>query len=112
MDLVSHHSGDVNVITVNEPRIDASAAIRFKDAMRGLTASGPSRVILDLAQVRFIDSSGLGAIVASMKQLPTGHRLELAALTPDVDKVFRLTRMDTIFAIHASTEMALRRAAG
>lgn len=112
MDLASHHSGDVNLVIVNEGRIDASVAIRFKDAMRGLTADGPARVILDLAQVRFIDSSGLGAIVAAMKQLPAGHRLELAALTPDVDKVFRLTRMDTIFVIHDSADLALCRAAG
>lgn len=112
MDLGSHHCGDINIITVKEARIDASVAIRFKDAMREMTLGGPARIILDLAQVRFIDSSGLGAIVASMKQLPTGHRLDLAGLTADVDKVFRLTRMDSIFAIHDSAEMAVRRAAG
>lgn len=112
MELASHHSGAVNIITVHEARIDASVAIRFKDEMRGLTAGGPAHVVLDLSNVQFIDSSGLGAIVAAMKQLPQGHRLDLAALTPDVDKVFRLTRMDTIFAIHASADAALHRAAG
>ena len=56
------------IVTVEETRIDAAAAIQFKDAMRTETEEGPDRVILDLSIVDFIDSSGLGAIVASMKQ--------------------------------------------
>jgi len=88
------------LITVASARIDASGAIQFKDQMRELTASGPARVVLNLEQVEFVDSTGLGAIVASMKQLATGQVLELAALNSAVDKVFRLTRMDTVFTIH------------
>jgi anti-sigma B factor antagonist len=59
-------------------------------------------VILDLAQVDFLDSSGLGAVVAVMKVLGPTRKLELAGLTPTVEKVFRLTRMDQVFTIHAS----------
>jgi anti-sigma B factor antagonist len=69
-------------------------------------------VILDLSAVTFIDSSGLGALVGALKQMPTGKRLELAGLTRDVAKVFRLTRMDTVFIIHADTTHCLSRAAG
>lgn len=100
MNLQSVHHNGVNIIAVNAPRIDAAAAIQFKDAMRAETQGGPDHVILDLAQVAFVDSSGLGAIVAAMKQLGKDRRLDLAGLTPDVDKVFRLTRMDSIFVIH------------
>ena len=100
MQLSSEQIEDVVIITANSERIDAAGAIQFKDQMRELTAQGTGRVILDLAQVGFIDSSGLGAIVASMKQLENGQVLELACLTPVVDKVFRLTRMDTVFTIH------------
>ena len=66
------------------------------------TENGPDRVILDLSEVKFIDSSGLGAIVAAMKQLGQGRKLDLAGLTPMVDKVFRLTRMDTVFDLYPS----------
>lgn len=111
MELTSHHSAHVNIVTVNETRIDASVAIAFKDRMRALTASGPPQILLDLSQVKFVDSSGLGAIVASLKQLPEGYRLDLAGLTADVAKVFRLTRMDTIFVIHETTADGLTRAA-
>ena len=80
--------------------------------MRALTALGPDRILLDLHKVDFIDSSGLGAIVAAMKQLDDHQRLDLSGLTPNVEKVFRLTRMDTIFAIYPDVPTALARRAG
>lgn len=113
MELRSRHTGEVQVITVESRRIDAAAAIRFKDLMRAETASGGGRVILDLEQVDFVDSSGLGAIVAAMKQLAPERTLDLSGLRPDVEKVFRLTRMDTVFTIHANLgEAVASRAAG
>lgn len=57
-------------------------------------------VILDLSQVEFLDSSGLGAIVGVMKLLGPDRPLEVAALSGSVRKLFRLTRMDTVFRIH------------
>jgi anti-sigma B factor antagonist len=96
----------VLVITPAEPRIDAAVAIQFKDLMRSLTQDANGRVVLDLRRVDFVDSSGLGAIVGAMKQMGGQARLELASLTPNVAKVFRLTRMDTVFKIHDSADHA------
>lgn len=97
----------VRVITIGESRIDAAIAISFKDNMRELTDTGPERVVLDMTTVDFIDSSGLGAVVAAMKQVDASKKLELACLSPTVAKVFRLTRMDTVFTIHANVQAAL-----
>lgn len=98
-------------VSVLEDRIDAATAIQFKEKMRDATKTGPSRVVLDLARVQFLDSSGLGAIVAVKKLLGPDRALELAGLTPTVEKVFRLTRMDSIFTIHPSLEVAVSHAA-
>lgn len=106
MQLSRHDTDTARVITVNASRIDAACAIRFKEDMRSETADGPDRVILDLSSVEFIDSSGLGAIVAAMKQMGAGRRLDLAGLTPVVDKVFRLTRMDTVFRLFPTPDAA------
>lgn len=108
MNLSSKTEGEILVVSVHEPRIDASVAIQFKDRMREETETAPGRVVLNLSEVDFIDSSGLGAIVAAMKQLGTNHRLDLSGLNENVDKVFRLTRMDTIFQIHSSLDQALK----
>jgi anti-sigma B factor antagonist len=98
-------------VLVLEDRIDAATALQFKEGMRDVTRDGPGRVVLDLARVQFLDSSGLGAIVAVKKLLGPDRELELASLTPTVEKVFRLTRMDSIFTIHPSLETALAHAA-
>lgn len=88
------------VFKLAEPRLDAAHAIRFKDRMREVIARHGPLIALDLGTVEFMDSSGLGAILAIRRTLPATHRLELAALTPNVKRVFRLTHMDTIFVIH------------
>ncbi|MEM1386552.1 MAG: STAS domain-containing protein [Pseudomonadota bacterium] len=95
------------IITVPAARIDASVAVQFKDAFREAVKGAPQRVILDLKSVNFVDSSGLGAIVAAMKILAPDGRLELASLSETVSKVFRLTRMDTVFTLHDNVEAAL-----
>jgi anti-sigma B factor antagonist len=100
MELTSKYQGAYHVITVNAERIDAAAAIAFKEALRSATAGGMDRVLLNLEQVRFIDSSGLGAIVAALKLVGPDRQLDLACLTPGVEKVFRLTRMNSIFQIY------------
>ena len=96
------------LVRVDAPRIDAVVAIQFKDRMREAT-TGAEQVISRSRRGRIHRISGLGAIVAAMKQLGAGRRLEFVNLQPNVDKVFRLTRMDTVFRIHSSLEAGLRR---
>jgi anti-sigma B factor antagonist len=108
MNLASALDGGTLIITVQSDRIDAAVAIAFKEEMRGLVEAGPARVILDLSQVAFLDSSGLGAVVAVKKLLGAERALELSGLTGSVEKVFRLTRMDSVFTIHARLPSGLR----
>lgn len=57
------------MVHVLQDHIDAASAIQFKDRMRDVTQGGLMRVVLDLSQVGFLDSSGLGAVVAVRKTL-------------------------------------------
>lgn len=107
MNLTAEDHDGLTLVTVSEMRIDAAVAIQFKEKLRELTQDGDGRVILDMSSVDFLDSSGLGAVVAAMKQLGPTRKLELAGLTPTVQKVFRLTRMDTVFPIHDSASKAV-----
>jgi anti-sigma B factor antagonist len=108
MQMTASEVGDVLVVTVEERRIDAAVAVRFKDRMQEVTQTPHDRVVLDLGKVEFLDSSGLGAVVGAMKQLSRGRQLDLAGLTPTVDKVFRITRMDRVFRIYPTTQAALQ----
>jgi anti-sigma B factor antagonist len=91
------------VVTVNETRIDAAIATRFKDRLREIVLRGRKPVRLDMSRVDFMDSSGLGAMIAVRKALPESLPLVLDGLTPNVERVFRLTRMDSVFDIRPAT---------
>ena len=98
--------GDVKMLTAVEPRLNAAGAVAFKDAVRAATTGHPGRVVMDMTRVEFLDSSGLGALVAVMKILPS-KRLELAGTGPVVKKVLSLTKMDRVFVLHADRDAAL-----
>lgn len=107
MELSTRTEERLRIVAVNDDRIDAAVAIAFKNAMRDETDGGPDTIILDLSEVNFIDSSGLGAIVASMKHMGQDRTLVLAGLTPTVEKVFRLTRMDSVFSLFSTLDGAI-----
>ena len=100
MQVTIGRAGEALVIAVLEERLDAAVAITFKEMIRDAIALPGAPVILDLSQVEFLDSSGLGAIVGVMKLLGPDRPLEVASLSISVRKLFRLTRMDTVFRIH------------
>ncbi len=107
MEVSAKTEEDMQVVSVLDTRIDAAVALAFKDAMRSTTEGGPDTVVLDLRKVDFIDSSGLGALVATLKHLSPARKLILAGLSPAVEKVFKLTRMDTVFNVFSSLDEAL-----
>ena len=110
MELVAEQRGEILVVRAMQDRIDAAGAIQFKDKMRELTQANNPRVVLDMSRVAFLDSSGLGAVVAVMKALGPERKLELSGLTATVQKVFRLTRMDSVFIIHDQLPDGMRNA--
>ncbi len=95
---VQDESGRI-VVRMAERRLDAVIAGEFKDTVRPHVASKGPDLVLDLTAVEFLDSSGLGAVIALKKALPAGRRMLLRGLTPNVERVFRLTRMDQVFDI-------------
>ncbi|NNE52143.1 MAG: STAS domain-containing protein [Sulfitobacter sp.] len=107
MQLSTQVKDQMCLVTVEESRIDAAVALSFKEAMRRVTEGAGPLVLLDLSQVDFIDSSGLGALVGSMKALAPERELRLAGMTPPVRKVLELTRMDTVFTLYDTVDAGL-----
>ena len=107
MDITCETQGPICIMRVESDRIDAAIAIQFKDMFRDMATTVDGPVVLDLAQVTFLDSSGLGAVVAARKLLGADRALELAGLNPAVEKVMQLTRMNTVFLIHDTRDAAL-----
>jgi anti-sigma B factor antagonist len=107
MELRQETHGDTVVMRCDGTRLDALVALKFKDGFRDLAETEVERVVLDMADVEFMDSSGLGAVVAVYKLLGSERRFDLAGLSDAVDRVFKLTRMDSIFTIFPTAEAAL-----
>lgn len=94
---------DVDVLTL-EGRLDASSAKDLKNTVPELTRDGRVNMVVDLAAVSFMDSSGLGSLVAilrSVKQLDGD--IKLASLQDPVRVIIELTRLHRVFEIFDKT---------
>jgi anti-sigma B factor antagonist len=95
------------VLKILESRFGADKAVGFKEHMTRYIQAGNRRIVLDLAKVDFIDSSGLGAILSVLKMMGKDGELVVCGLTEPVASMFKLTRMDRVFTIHKTAEIAV-----
>jgi anti-sigma B factor antagonist len=99
--------GDVLVAKVLDSRIVADVAPRFKHQLIDYISEGNRTIVLDLKAVSFIDSSGLGALVSSLKAIGSGGDLVLCGTGGTVASMFKLTRMDKVFRMFGTPEEAV-----
>jgi anti-sigma B factor antagonist len=98
---------DVIVVVLPGESLDASNAKEFKQGMSPLLRA-QAKVVFDLEQVQFVDSSGLGALLSCLRQLTTaGGELKLCGMSTPVRNLFELVRMDRIFAIFSTQAEAI-----
>jgi anti-sigma B factor antagonist len=107
MPLATRTSDDALILSPSEPRLDAQAAVPFRDAFLKASEGGSGPVVLDLAAVTFMDSSGLGAIVACFKALGRARPLVVAGASPSVAKLFAMTRIDQVLKLTPGVDEAL-----
>jgi anti-sigma B factor antagonist len=89
-------------------RLNMVAAPRLRQVVADHVARGEHRVVVDLGGVDFIDSSGLGALVASLKTARSaGGDLRIAAIGTQVRMVLELTGLDTVLTPYADVDSAL-----
>ncbi len=107
MQIVEQRVGTNIVLEVLEPRLVADKAQSFKEAVGRYFTNGPTSLVLDLAKVEFIDSTGLGAILSVLKRMPKGSELLVCRLNEAVTNMFMLTRMDRVFTICKTVDEAV-----
>lgn len=108
MILKVEEKGEVVLIQVKEERLDAHNSGELKNQMLNLFEEGKNHIAIDLQDVRFVDSSGLGALVSGFKNASARNgNLKLCGLQPQVKSMFELTRLHRVFEIFPGTEEAL-----
>jgi anti-sigma B factor antagonist len=99
--------GNVLIAKVLESRIAADVAPRFKEDLMAYITKGNHAIVLDLSDVSFIHSSGLGALIASLKAIDEDRELILSGVRDTVESMFKLTRMNKVFRMFSSKEEAV-----
>jgi anti-sigma B factor antagonist len=100
------------VLVVHEERIDAHNSGELKTYLLHLLEQSNARIIVQLNEVRFIDSSGLGALLSGHKNaLAKSGQLVLAQIQKQVLSMFELTRLNRVFEIYTELDDALKKEA-
>jgi anti-sigma B factor antagonist len=104
---IEERSGAV-LLAVNEERLDAHNSSELKAQLLRLFEEGKTNLVIDLHAVRFVDSSGLGALVSGFKNASSRNgSLKLSGLQLQVKSMFELTRLHRVFEIFADVDEAL-----
>lgn len=108
MELAIEKKGEVTLVTIPGEVLDASNVNEFK-ADIAEAIGGQAKVVFDLSQLQFVDSSGLGAILSCLRKLNAeGGDLKLSGTTKPVRVLFELVRMHRIFDIFNTPEEAIQ----
>ena len=93
--------------------LEGDTSLAFKDRLKALIADGNVHVIVDLGNVGFLDSQGLGALISGLKVLrQVEGSFILTNLSESVEAVLRITRLIRVLDIQPTVEDALRSSAG
>jgi anti-sigma B factor antagonist len=96
------------VLSLKEERVDAHNAAELKDRLLKALEDDGRALVIDLSQVQFIDSSGLGALLSGYKNANLrASGFALVGLQPRVKSMFELTRLHRVFEIYPGIEEAL-----
>jgi len=89
--------------------IDMRQAPALREALTGVVAGRPRKLILGLADVTYIDSTGLGTLVYFLRQVTAYKgKMALFGLTPMVRGVFEITKLLNVFSVHETLEDAVK----
>jgi anti-sigma B factor antagonist len=100
--------GIVVVGWVGHTVLDAANAAELRQRIHAIERRY-SRIVLDMSEIEFIDSSIIGALVGVLRRVrAAGGDLKVAALTPDIETIFEVTRLQQVFSVHPSVAAAVR----
>jgi anti-sigma B factor antagonist len=102
-------SGEVTVVDLSGRLTLGDASAQLRQALRELLDSGRKKIVLNLGQVGYIDSSGLGELVSSFTTVKNnGGQLKLVNLTDKVNDLLTVTKLYTVFEIHSDEGAAVQ----
>ena len=109
LDVKERQAGDVTILDMTgEVRI-GEGAISLRDSIRNLADQGKKKVLLNLAGVKYMDSSGVGELIANYTTVKrAGGQLKLLNLTDRIQNLLVITKLLTVFDSYDNETEALK----
>ncbi len=101
--------GDVTILDMDGKITIGEGSVALRSAIRRLLEEGKKKILLNLAKVGYIDSSGIGELVSSYTAIgkEDGGQLKLLNLTQKLQDLLTITKLLTVFDVYESEEEAL-----
>ena len=105
----TRHAGDVTIVDISGRIVLGEESAALRDLVRQLLSKGHKKILLNLAEVNYIDSSGLGHLVSAFTSARRqGGELKLLKLTNKVQDLMQITRLYTVFDIMDDEAVAVK----
>ena len=109
MDIHTRTVGDVHILDISGKIILGQGTMVVRNTIKDLLHNGVKKIVLNLAEVNYIDSSGVGELVSSFTSVAKeGGQLRLLNLTGKVRDILAITRLLTVFQIYDNEQAAVR----
>jgi anti-sigma B factor antagonist len=100
--------GEITIIELSG-EVDAQRSPEIKSKIRSLIGEGKAKLVVDLAKVKYMDSSGLGVLVSGLKAARKENGdLKLSTLQAEVQNIFELTQLNKVFEIFENQADAIK----
>jgi anti-sigma B factor antagonist len=107
--LSSRQVGDVTVVDAAGRITLGEGSSALRDTLRDMVAKGQKKILLNLSEVSYIDSSGIGELVSGFTTVTNqGGSLKLLGLTKRVKDLLQITKLYTVFDVHDDEASAVR----
>lgn len=98
---------DYSILTLSG-EIDVFSAPQFKQAVNSIVEGIENHLIVDMNNVKYMDSSGFGILLSALKKLrPVGGTVNLIGCAAPIERVLKITKLDTIFNMYTSVGDAI-----
>jgi anti-sigma B factor antagonist len=99
--LTTRQVGDVTVVDAAGRITLGDGSSAFRDLIKDLMAKGNKKILLNLGEVSYIDSSGIGELVSAYTSVSSGEgQLKLLNLNKRVKDLLQITKLYTVFQVH------------
>lgn len=101
--------GRVTVVDISGRIVLGEGSAALRNMLRDLLSQGRNKIVLNLGDVDYIDSSGIGELVSGFTSVTkNGGELKLLHLTRKVHDLLQITKLFTVFEVHSDEASALR----